>query len=254
MELKNFLVPSYALCDTTRARGCQPLLARAKSAFPLAALPCVVNGTCPYKSFRCRRGHKWSAVPGSPVCFYCPKCKRSDGVSGESIILRNNRTRSVEVNAAVQMYARSRGGICLSNYTLKLSSKVDLQCKLGHTWTTRAAALLREDSWCPICFKNFKFLHDSKLHETASHFNGYYLGPAFDHYSSENDSIVTVSQQLHSWRCKYGHVFIQRPNNIRRSPKSKRPCSWCPDCRKSGRTFEWQPKQQYIVHKNSIYL
>ena len=262
-DMKSFLEPSYALCDMSRPRGCQPLLSRSNAGFrisPFAELPCVVNGTCPYKSFRCRKGHKWKAVPGSPVCFYCPKCTRASSVLGESRTKLNTRPRnlqishSTDVHDAVQTYVHSRGGACLSNHSLKWSSRVDLKCKFGHVWTTRAAALVKENSWCPYCFQKFKQLHNDKLHETASHFGGYYLGPAFQNHPSENYSTIPVSRQLHKWRCFYGHTFIQRPNNIRRSPKSKRPCSWCPVCRSSGINFEWLPKQRYIVQKVSFHV
>jgi len=41
------------------------------------------------------------------------------------------------------------------------------------------------------------------------------------------------------WRCAEGHEFIEYVNNIRRSPQSKRKCSWCKKCKKEGYIFIW---------------
>ena len=69
----------YSSSDTPRGRGCGPLLVDDKNTTfvnPLqAALPCVTDGECPYQQFRCSKGHRWKAVPGSPVCLHCPICQ-----------------------------------------------------------------------------------------------------------------------------------------------------------------------------------
>lgn len=33
----------------------------------------------------CAKGHTWKAVPGSPVCFECPECKRTSLSSGRAV-------------------------------------------------------------------------------------------------------------------------------------------------------------------------
>jgi hypothetical protein len=78
----------YSSTDTPpRGRGCGPLLIdehEKNTVFvnPLkATLPCVTNGECPYIQFRCSKGHKWKAVPGSPVCFHCPVCQTARKVN-----------------------------------------------------------------------------------------------------------------------------------------------------------------------------
>ena len=69
----------YSSSEIPRGRGCGPLLVDDKNTTfvnPLhAALPCVTEGECPYLQFRCSKGHRWNAVPGSPVCFHCPICQ-----------------------------------------------------------------------------------------------------------------------------------------------------------------------------------
>lgn len=93
-QLVEFVTP-WALCypQGTRARGCQELLVQQQQprtgggqqeeALP-AVLPCVMGaGGCPFVRFTCSKGHTWQARPGTPACFYCPRCKlATEGVSG----------------------------------------------------------------------------------------------------------------------------------------------------------------------------
>ena len=58
---------SHALCfpQDTRPNGCQPLLSqtntttRLKKVSSFTPLPCVSGSSCPYKKFRCSKGHEW---------------------------------------------------------------------------------------------------------------------------------------------------------------------------------------------------
>ncbi len=53
--------------------------------------------------------------------------------------------------AYFQKVAKKRGGKCLSPEYKNGHTKLNFSCNKGHTWTTRAYNMIREDNWCPYC-------------------------------------------------------------------------------------------------------
>lgn len=235
---------SSALCypKQTRPRGCESLTSQGLDnlfdRFSLAELPlpCVQNGTCPYLSFRCSRGHVWKAVPGSPVCFHCPECgpkvqqQRIRATSGLS-----RPAKKEKLSAEVQAAALAHGGACLGSGDLSWNTKVPFRCAEGHIWEATPANILKGNQWCRLCWRRRKTLSLQKLQATAAYFGGQYLGPC------EQDEEATESQRRHRWRCSEGHEFVRTPNHIRRRPGAKHPCYWCPECTSAGKVFTWNP-------------
>ena len=96
-----------------------------------------VNSTTKLK-WQCAKGHVWEATPrvvkqGS----WCPECA---GTIRLSI-------------AEMQQMAEERGGKCLSDKYVDLSTKVKWQCAKGHVWEA-AIRDIKEGSWCPECFES----------------------------------------------------------------------------------------------------
>jgi thiol-disulfide isomerase/thioredoxin len=160
------------------------------------------------------------------------------------------------------------------------SSKATFRCSKGHTWTCRAGNALSNKTWCPHCNKVNKRISTDELSETASVFNGKFLGFIEPDMSADSTSDthrtglqpididttkgtndvrtgkkadrksgsgrmkkeeVPMTRRLARWECEEGHQFLQRAGNIRRPPGGKRTCSWCPSCRREGRRFVWDP-------------
>ena len=55
--------------------------------------------------------------------------------------------------AEMQQMAEERGGKCLSDKYVDLSTKVKWQCAKGHVWEA-AIRDIKEGSWCPECFES----------------------------------------------------------------------------------------------------
>jgi hypothetical protein len=238
-----------ALCYPmqTRPRGCEPLTSGSfsnQNSLEKRPLPCVESGTCPYLSFRCRRGHEWKAVPGSPVCFHCPVCDPNQGGTlpirgyttgcGPDSNLTADSWRE-EVLRLTQTRSLVLGGECLSTEVISWKSKLSFRCGQGHEWEAVPGNILYGGSWCPGCSKQKRTLSHKELQATASYFGGEYIGQA------AADAGRVVSQRRHEWVCSEGHRFIQSPNNVRRKAGSKRKCSWCRSCSAAGKTFAWRP-------------
>lgn len=162
----------YALCypEGTRARGCQELITPldAKSAAAAASgggavgLPCTApGGTCPFVSFKCSKGHQWKAEPGTPACFYCPRCReQTRNVRGFTAAGLDNtlplpklrgRKRVLDPAARFRESVAARGGKVLGSY-LGAKEKTRLRCDSGHEWEATPENVIR-GSWCPACAK-----------------------------------------------------------------------------------------------------
>jgi hypothetical protein len=90
--------------------------------------------------FRCRKGHDWKTTYGSlRRGSWCPFCYYEK--SGESQRL------SID---DLQRVAKSRGGKCLSTEYVNANTKVEWQCKEGHTWKATPGSV-NSGCWCPIC-------------------------------------------------------------------------------------------------------
>ena len=66
----------------------------------------------------------------------------------------------------------------------------------------------------------------------------------YNTYNDNSYNLNIISQMKFKWQCELGHIFIQRPNNIRRNTHthSTRSCTWCPTCTKNGMKFVWNMK------------
>lgn len=162
----------YALCypPGTRARGCQELITpalleeagiTAGAGGGAVGLPCTVSGTCPFVTFSCERGHTWRAEPGTPACFYCPRCReRTKNVRGFTATGLDNslplptlrgRRRVLDPAARLRKTVGERQGRVLGAYA-GAKAKTRLRCGSGHEWEARPENVLR-GSWCPVCAK-----------------------------------------------------------------------------------------------------
>lgn len=87
--------------------------------------------------WRCAQGHTWRTSPAVVLIgCWCPACARASQV-----------VYTIEEMRAV---ARERGGECLSEEYVNVSSKLEWQCARGHTWHTTPTIVLG-DHWCPAC-------------------------------------------------------------------------------------------------------
>ncbi len=147
---------------------------------------------------KCRKcNHVWSALPHNikhATSRPCPKCR--------------GKCRTIE---DMHELAEKHGGKCLSKkYVDHNKTKLEWQCKNGHTWMTRASVIVN-GSWCPHCCGNTK--HSlQKMKDHAKTKNGKCLSSKY----------IDCDTNL-KWQCEKGHIWHAVWNNMNRG-------WWCPYC------------------------
>ncbi len=157
--------------------------------------------------WQCKKGHTWWAMPsGIKSGRWCPGCKKL----------------TIE---ELQEIAEEREGKCLSTEYVGAQSKLEWQCKKGHTWWATPQNVKNKKSWCPVCAR-FSKKHIHKPHikrsiedmqKIAEERGGKCLSTEF----------LTVRTKV-EWQCKKGHTWWATPNNVEYND------TWCPYC--SGKT------------------
>jgi hypothetical protein len=150
--------------------------------------------------WKCSKGHEWWATPsGIKNNKWCPECAGNVKSSIEEI------TQIIE----------QRGGKCLSKSYSNNYSKIRIECKKEHKFTTTAKSIKRE-SWCPKCAieerasKKRKTIDD--MHFLAKRRSGKCLSIAY---------INNTTKLL--WECENDHQFLSKPGNVHTG-------YWCPKC------------------------
>lgn len=111
----------------------------------------------------------------------------------------------------LQKIAQERGGKCLSTKYYNAVTKLEWECKHGHTWWTRPAHVAN-GSWCPICSGRNKY-NIQYMRNYAVERNGKCLSLK---YKNTETNLL--------WQCEEGHKWWAIPSNV--ILKS----SWCPEC------------------------
>lgn len=111
---------------------------------------------------------------------------------------------------AMREIALARRGTCLSDECGNWDTKLRWRCELGHEWENRAGKI-KSGQWCPTCAgkspKGMAYLHDLASEKGGQCLSVVYPG----------------MQNLAVWRCKHGHEWKAKPNNVRYG-------GWCPYC------------------------
>ncbi|MDO9537231.1 MAG: zinc-ribbon domain-containing protein, partial [Thermoplasmata archaeon] len=110
----------------------------------------------------------------------------------------------------MQAIAKSRGGECLSKTYVNSNTKLRWRCNDGHEWGA-APGNVKHANWCPFCAGIVR-LTIGDMKKLAKDRGGKCL-------STEYVNALTKLR----WRCKNGHEWEARPNNIKYG-------RWCPIC------------------------
>ena len=155
---------------------------------------------------RCGRGHEWETQAYHLIRrrSWCPVCKREKQMLSD-----------VELHLTAKHYNGTYLGLKTSSRSLL--SLLNKNSSISDTFASQSSPRTL------LPYYNLTAL---------LHGDGYQARSSIDRCNR-------VAQQIHLWQCAKGHIFEQRPNNIRRPPGSKRVSSWCPECRKSGMHFQW---------------
>ena len=155
--------------------------------------------------WQCEYGHVWEAIPKSvKTGRWCPKCGRVNTANK----LRGNI-------AEMKKLAERKGGKCLSDKYINSSTKIKWQCGEGHLWMATPNRL-QMGTWCPVCGR---IESGKKLRNTIEDMKKLAKikgGECLSNIYFNNKTKLT-------WKCKNGHVWDARPNDIKSG-------YWCPYC------------------------
>lgn len=124
----------------------------------------------------------------------------------------NKRGKTNKLNIEDMYYiANLRGGKCLSDTYINVTSKLKWQCNKNHIWETTPGTILN-GGWCPFCAGKIKYTIEY-MHELANKHGGKCL----------SDVYINKISKL-KWMCKNNHIWEAVPNSI---IKMK---TWCKEC------------------------
>jgi hypothetical protein len=163
----------------------------------------VYKGVFEKHEFICEKGHTWSATASNvKQGRWCPKCKPER--IGNSI-----RKNSV---ASMCSLAEKKGGQFLSAEFTSVNEKYEWECSVGHRWTATPLDVSK-GTWCRVCSVSERKGTLEEMKKIADARGGKCLS---------NEYIDSYAKLI--WRCRLGHEWSARPNNI------KNRGSWCPVC------------------------
>lgn len=86
--------------------------------------------------WRCAKGHEWVATLGEIKSGnWCAVCSRKAKLTVDEM----------------RVIAKERGGECLSDQYVNLTTKLHWRCSLGHEWWAVPDNIKHRKSWCPEC-------------------------------------------------------------------------------------------------------
>ena len=203
-----------ALCAHNRRLGLQAMQCLAEEREGRCLSTRYINSRRPLH-WECRRGHRWRAAAANVKGgtrkrgTWCPECY--------NLRRRFHERDSIE---SMQVLARSRGGVCLSEEYSNSKSKLLWQCGEGHPWLAVPDAV-RRGSWCPVCAGNLKLTLE-EFHSLAARKGGKCLS---DRYINKETAL--------RWQCALGHRWYARPGRVKQS-------TWCPKCSNERRQSPWK--------------
>ncbi|MGG3608078.1 zinc-ribbon domain-containing protein [Priestia megaterium] len=160
--------------------------------------------------WRCKNGHEWESTPYSiKNGSWCPKCAVE-------------QARLLKKGTIEQMHrlAELNEGKCLSQNYTNSRTKLRWKCKCGNEWKMTPNNV-QQGSWCPVCKRKETSRKQRKSIEDMIKLARVKDGKCL---SSE---YVNAHTKL-SWRCKHGHEWNAKPNNIQQG-------KWCPICAKRNK-------------------
>jgi hypothetical protein len=132
----------------------------------------------------------------------------------------------------MQELALNRGGLCLSNKYINAKTKLQWECKKGHTFLKRLDQILAKQ-WCPYC--NRKVKHNLvDMQRWAEERNGRCLS---NEYINNHTNL--------NWECYRKHRWFANANHIINTKH------WCPFCGEKRRRKHTLGEMQQLAQTNN---
>jgi hypothetical protein len=181
----------------------------------------VTSGSSKRLAWKCKKGHKWSASPGSRSYYKsdCPFC------IGHRII-----KDETDLGTLFPEIAKEADGWDPSSIAPSSTSKLKWRCSLGHRYLMAVHNKALQKQNCPVCSGN----------QVLAGFNDLAtINPEVAQQSFEWDpSTVTAgSKKKQKWKCQLGHIWEARI-------LSRVHGAGCPTCAISG----YDPNQDAFLY------
>jgi len=177
----------------------------------------------------CERGHRWGSTPDNLKSgAWCQKCYD----------LRRGTSLRLGIDKISKLISSKGGKLKTENYA-NARSILTIECEKGHVWKTASVNIMNKGHWCPYCSRTIK-LTIADMEELGRKKGGECLSKK---YVNNQTNLL--------WKCKNGHVFSARPDNIKSG-------TWCPKCRREGqkshKSSSWLSLPEADKTKNGIVL
>lgn len=168
----------------------------------------VSKGANQKLSWKCAKGHKWTAYVHSRAIrgAECPFCSGRNAIPGETDLLTQYPEIAIEADGwnPREMHAGS-------------VSKVSWKCAKGHTWKTSPAHRTRRSTGCPVCGNDVALKGFNDLTTTHPEI-------AKEAFGWDPSTVVSGSHKIVTWKCSLGHVY-QTP--VHQRALSNGGCMYC---------------------------
>lgn len=203
--------------------GCPKCAGRKKDIEDMHYLAAQNNGYCLSKTcrgrnnlleWRCSQGHEFKMTPNYAARYrlrssnWCPRCRSQ----------KEKEMRAERQLQKLNTIVSKKEGIIVRGEYLNEKSIFTFQCKIGHTWDTKALLIYR-GNWCPECGKadNIQQSKKSRLGLQAmqeiAHLRG---GECLSKRYKNNATKLW-------WKCNFEHKWAATPGNVKSG-------KWCPNC------------------------
>lgn len=147
--------------------------------------------------WKCEKGHVWLTTANQVLNSksWCPKCLGRDKTIHD-----------------LELFAKKRGGKCLSEKYEGAFKNIKWQCNKGHIWSAIPSNVLTKNSWCPFC-SGHKGPTIEKIKAFAKERQGECL----------SDKYINSKTKL-KWKCKKNHIWFAKAGVVINQK------TWCPEC------------------------
>jgi hypothetical protein len=150
----------------------------------------------------------FSQIQHGQGCRKCRYAKASEKLRG-----KNQKTGEIVDINYIKEFARSKGGVCLSDKYKNNKTKLKFRCYCSNEWEVSWESVYNGGTWCPKCAGVSKDIEDCK--EDARKWGGICLSRKY----------INSTTPL-KYKCNNGHVFYMTPEQITAG-------TWCPECHSS---------------------
>ena len=160
--------------------------------------------------WKCEKGHIWETTFKSinNKKHWCKLC----GIDTVRKKISNSLDKAI-------LYAKEKGGACLSKIFVHQDHKLKWKCNCGNIWESSYRSVIHQKTWCPECKIKTKKTHKKITIEDCKKI-------AIEKGGECLSLEVIDSQTLLKWKCQNNHEWLASFGRIKYNN------AWCKECLK----------------------